>query len=226
MGIKENCEEIRERIVKTCKRAKRNNSEVKIIGIAKGRNTREIREAYECGIKCIGENRIEEAGIHRKELAGISEKIEWHFVGHLQGNKARKAVEMFEFIDSVDSLKLAEKIDRVALELNKRQKILIELNIADEESKSGFSVNEIEGAFAKLIGFKNLKIRGFMCIPPEPKTPEDSRKYFIVMREIRKKMESMHTIVLPVLSMGMSMDFEVAIEEGASEIRIGRKLFE
>ncbi len=224
MSIKENIERIRENIEKACIKSGRKPESVKILGATKDVSPSKIREAFSCGVKLFGENRVQEAIGKISELRDLD--IEWHMIGNLQRNKVKKALEVFHVIESVSSLKLAEEINKEAGKRNITAKGFIEVNIGGEASKSGFSEEELMHSLEILSTLPALEIFGLMTIPPFSPNPEDSRKYFARLREIAEKINSLKTgIFIKELSMGMSSDYIVAVEEGATIVRIGTAIF-
>ena len=219
MTIEENILKIRQRVVLACSRANRDPGGVAIVAVSKGRSTAEIRAAITSGITDIGENRVQEAALKYKELAGA--QIKWHLVGHLQTNKARDAVKMFDLIHSVDSLRLAEEINRQANKQNKVQAVLFQVNTSAEKSKFGLGPDEAEAVLSQAAALKNINIAGLMTIAPLSDDPQLVRPYFRRLRQLRDRINP-----AGVLSMGMTDDFEVAIEEGADLVRLGRAVFE
>ena len=207
-----------ERIIKEINSA---NPECRLVAVTKNHSADEVRELIELGQKDFGENKLQEltekADALKKEMS--EGKIIWHFIGHLQSNKAKKAVELCEWIHSVESLKLAKKIDSAAEEFNKKQKILIEVNVAGEENKYGLNPAEVEDFVNELKGMDNLDVKGLMTMAPFVEA-EETRPYFKKLKELADKLG------LEELSMGMSNDYRVALEEGASFVRIGSLLFE
>jgi hypothetical protein len=214
--IKENVLKVRKRIESACLRARREPAAVKLIAISKNRSIEEIGEAAASGITEFGENRVQEALLKYSVLSA-----QWHMVGHLQTNKVKDAVKIFNLIQSVDSLRLAREINQEALKVNKIQEILLEVKVSPEVTKFGLSPEEIPGVTQEISGFKNIKIRGLMAIAPIVQTPEEARPYFRMLKDLRARIDSKM-----ILSMGMSDDFEVAIEEGSDMVRIGRAIFE
>ncbi len=194
---------------------------VKIIGATKGVDIERIKIAYENGIKIFGENRVQEA---EKKIFSFKEP-EWHMIGHLQTNKVKKALNLFDMIQSVDSVKLAQEINRRAHKLNKKIKILLEVNTSGEETKYGFRREELLREFEKILDLKNLDIKGLFTIGPYPPDERRSRKSFSELRELRDKLETEYNLELKELSMGMSEDFIYALKEGATMIRLGRIIF-
>jgi PLP dependent protein len=228
--ISENLVRIREKIVSSCAKAGRPSAEVTLVCVSKNRSIEEIREVLEAGIKDIGENKVQEALIHHKTIAGTeyAPGIKWHMIGRLQTNKVKEAVRIFGLIHSVDSLKLAEEIDKQAAKINKLQDILIEVKTSPENSKFGISSGETAALVNSILNLKNLRLAGLMTMAPAGKDPEEARQYFRQLRELKTGLEDLSTVDyrLRELSMGMSDDFQVAVEEGATMVRIGRAVFE
>jgi pyridoxal phosphate enzyme (YggS family) len=228
MPIPENIAAVQEQIVAAAKRAGRAPSEVALMAVTKTHPKERIREAYEAGLRLFGENRVQEfagkAGV-LSDLPGA----DWHMIGHLQTNKAAKAAELFGAVDSVDSVKLAEKLDASAQALNKNLQILIEINVGGEEAKSGLALDspELENLLKSAPRMEALVFRGLMTVPPLTEDPEGARPYFRRLRTLRDQISSRKrpAISMDILSMGMSHDFEVAIEEGSTCIRIGTAIF-
>ncbi len=228
MSIAENLNAVRARMAAAARRAGRSPDDVALMAVTKTFGPDAIRAAYDAGQRLFGENRVQEfAGKYPavRSLAGA----EFHMIGHLQSNKAGKALEIFSAVDSVDSLHLAEKLDAAARKLGKRISVLIELNLGGEESKSG--LNPVSQDFGALLEaaprLTQLDFRGLMTIPPFTEDPQAARPYFRRLREIRDSLarRSLPGIRLDVLSMGMSHDFEVAIEEGSTCLRLGTAIF-
>lgn len=214
---------IKERVESLLKEIPEN---VKVVAAVKGRNPEEVLEAVEAGIKIIGENYVQET-LKLKEKINI-EGLSWHFIGHLQTNKVKYAVKLYDMIETVDSLKLAEEIDRYCQKNNKIMPVLIEINIAKETQKSGVFPEEVEEFVRKISHLKNIKIKGFMTMGPLVKNPEEIRPYFKKTREIYERIKNLNieNTEIEYLSMGMSDTYRIAIEEGANIVRIGRKIFE
>lgn len=203
-------------------RVDRNPEEIRLIAVTKSQPVDKIIEAADLGLRIFGESRVQEA---KGKIEKITEfKIEWHMIGHLQTNKAKEAVRLFSLIHSVDSEKLAIALDREASKFGKLQRILIQVKLSDEESKFGVKETEVEKLIQSCIKLKNLKVEGLMTIPPYFENPEDVRFYFRKLRQLRDGLIDKYDF-LKELSMGMSHDFEVAIEEGATMVRIGSALF-
>jgi pyridoxal phosphate enzyme (YggS family) len=184
-----------------------------------------IREAYEAGIRHFGENRVQEWEGKRAGTEGLG--ATWHLIGHLQSNKTARAARLFHSVDSVDDFAIAQRLDRARTEagITGRLRVLIEVRIAPEETKSGVELNELSALAEKFADLSRLQLAGLMCIPPFLEKPEQVRPYFMRLRELRDELAGKLGLALRVLSMGMSHDFEVAIEEGATEVRVGTALF-
>ena len=227
--IRENILEVRKRIEAACLRTKRDPAAIKLIAVSKGRSVEEIREALSSGLTDIGENRVQEALLKYsdKRLALGDMPMQWHMIGHLQTNKVKEAVKIFNLIHSVDSLRLAEEIDSQASKINKIQDILIEVKTSPEATKFGIKPDELTGFIKEVSGFKNINISGLMTIAPLVNNAEEARPYFRNLKELKDKVNLLSVLCYPlsVLSMGMTDDFEVAIEEGANMIRVGRAIF-
>ena len=218
---------ISERIVSACARVGRDESEVTLIAVSKTVSAERICAAIECGVLVLGENRVQEAA---DKIPGVAagtagRRIEWHLIGHLQSNKARRAVDLFTSIDSVDSYKLAERLDRIAGEIGRRLPILIEVNLGGESSKSGLNSDDVLRVIEQVRPLNHLEPRGLMTVPPYLEPAEEVRPYFRRLRELRDASRSVLGDGFSDLSMGMSNDFEIAIEEGATMVRIGTALF-
>jgi len=223
-SVRENLLRIQERIVAAAARAGRNAEEITLIGVSKTHPASAIREAYEAGIRHFGENRVQEWEGKRAGTEGLA--ATWHLIGHLQSNKAVKAANLFHSIDSLDDLALAQRLDRARVEVGiGKLRALIEVRVAPEETKSGVETRELPELAEKIAGLPRLELAGLMCIPPFLEQAEQVRSYFRRLRELRDHLGKALGLALPVLSMGMSHDFEVAIEEGATEVRLGTALF-
>jgi pyridoxal phosphate enzyme (YggS family) len=224
--LRDNVESIRSRISSASLRAGRRPDEVRLVAVTKTVGPDVIRNAVECGLREFGENRVQEARkkVRSEELRVMSEDISWHLIGHLQKNKAMAAVGLFDMIQSVDSIELAETLNGYAGKAGKIQRILLQVKLSDEESKYGIKKENIMSVIRRSEYMKNLKLEGLMTIPPYFDDPEKARPYFRKLREIKDEIEA-EGVALPELSMGMSNDFEVAIEEGATMVRIGTALF-
>ena len=221
-AIATNFLKISQQIEDTAIQSSRNPQEIQLIAVSKTQPPEAIQQLLEVGHFLFGESRVQEA---LAKIPLIASHAKWHFIGHLQKNKIRQALPVFECIESVDSLELAVNIDRIARELGLFPRALLEINIATESSKHGFHPERLRTEMESLLALERLQIEGFMGIPPRAKTAEDSRKYFARLREIRDAISAEFRVPLPQLSMGMSADFPVAIEEGATMVRVGTALF-
>lgn len=228
MSIVENIARVRERISEAARRAGRNPADVTLVAVSKTFPSELIHEAYTAGIRLFGENRVQEFSGKSWDLHDLGD-AEWHLIGHLQTNKAARAVELFTAIDSVDSVKLAEKLDALAGRMRKTLSILIEINVGGEEAKTGIAPGsqELQQILLAAPRWKNLTLRGLMTVPPYNEDPEGARPYFRQLREIRDEIAARRLpgVSVDVLSMGMSHDFEVAIEEGSTCVRVGTAIF-
>ena len=222
-AIAENLERIRERIARAAERAGRAAESVTLVAVSKTFPAQAIRAAYEVGLRDFGENRVQEWESKRAELADLN--ATWHLIGHLQSNKARRATNLFHRVDSVDSIALAQKLDVAAAEEGKRLQVLIEVHLGGEETKSGVAEGELLALAEAIAGLTNLELLGLMTIPPYFEELERVRPYFRKLRELRDAVSEGIGKELRVLSMGMSHDFEIAIEEASTEVRIGTALF-
>lgn len=203
-------------------RSSRPGESVRLVAVSKSHPPESLQEASEAGVEIFGENRVQEA---RSKAPLLPKSLRWHFIGHLQANKVRQALPLFELLHGVDSLSIAKDIDRVAAELGLFPKVLLEVNVAGEGTKFGFTPDALRRQIEELLGLGRLEIGGLMAIPPITNDPEDSRQYFIRLRELRDELQKEARVLLPELSMGTSGDFEVAIEEGATLVRVGSALF-
>jgi pyridoxal phosphate enzyme (YggS family) len=224
-SIRENLLQVEERIFAAARRAGRRGEEITLIGVSKTHPAEAIREAFEAGLRHFGENRVQEWEGKQGGIQDLS--ATWHLIGHLQSNKAAKAAKLFHAIDSVDDFPLAERLDRARGEIGASAKlrVLIEVHIAKEETKTGVGAEELPELVEKVARLPMLELAGLMCIPPFAENAGEARPYFSRLRELRDDLAKRLGRALPVLSMGMSHDFEVAIEEGATEVRVGTALF-
>jgi len=222
--LRENIKRINERIAGAASRAGRKPEDVQLVAVTKTVETEKIREGIEAGLKVLGENRVQEA---EGKILELGHGVQWHMIGHLQTNKVKKAVMLFDMIHSVDSLHLAFEIDKRSSALGKHMPILLQVDLAGEETKSGFSKEELFDALPQMAGLDHIKVWGVMTIPPFSPDPEASRPYFRELSDLREKIAGIYPegIRMDILSMGMSQDFEVAIQEGANMVRIGTALF-
>lgn len=223
MTAAERVAEVRGRIEAAARRAGRGADEIELIAVSKTHSVEAILAVAEAGVGVFGENRVQEAETKIPRLSGFR----WHFIGRLQRNKARKAVELFEMIHSVDSIRLGRTLARLGRERNRPVEGLIEVNLGGEESKGGVDPEDLEALVEALTIEEGLRIRGLMTVPPFAEDPEESRPYFRQLAELSRQVEARGVpgVSLEHLSMGMSADFEVAIEEGATMIRVGTALF-
>jgi pyridoxal phosphate enzyme (YggS family) len=228
-GLKERLASINQRIAAACARSGRSPSEITLVGVSKTVAPSIIKTAIEAGLRVFGENRVQEASSKINELKEFTLRhgVQWHLIGHLQSNKAGRAVELFHTIHSVDSLKLAERLNHLAGEIEKRLPILIEVNLGGEASKSGISPDEVLALCEKAGKLPHLELKGLMTVPPFLTNPEEMRQYFRRLCELRDQARETGAgdEHFKELSMGMSNDFEVAIEEGATLVRIGTAIF-
>jgi PLP dependent protein len=217
-----NLDRVREQIASAAAKSGRSADDIELVAITKTHPTEKVREAVEAGQTLFGESRVQEA---RAKIPELSSNIRWHFVGHLQKNKVRQALPLFEMIHSVDSLALAQDINRIAEEEGLYPRVLLEVNVAGEGSKFGFAPDDLRKQMEALLTLPRLSIEGLMCIPPLAVEPEDSRKFFVEVRELRDSLENEFNMKLPQLSMGMTQDFPIGIQEGATLVRVGTAIF-
>ena len=220
--IAENLERVRTQIADAAAKSGRSAADVDLVAISKTHDAEKVREAIETGQTLFGESKIQEA---RAKIPDLPSSTRWHFVGHLQKNKIRHALPLFELIHSVDSLALAQEINRIAEEEGLHPRVLLEVNVAGEGSKFGFAPEKLRAEMESLLALPRLSILGLMCIPPIADKDEASRKYFVQVRELRDKLQSEFHVDLAQLSMGMTQDYAVAIEEGATLVRVGTAIF-
>jgi pyridoxal phosphate enzyme (YggS family) len=221
-SIAENLERVQEQITQAAAKAGRAVEDVELVAISKTHDAAKVREAIEAGQTLFGESRVQEARVKIPELPS---NLRWHFVGHLQKNKIRHALPLFELIHSVDSLALAQELNRVAEEDGLHPRVLLEVNVAGEGSKFGFGPDRLRAEMESLLAFSRLSILGLMTIPPLAEEAEASRKYFVQLRELRDRLQMEFHVDLAQLSMGMTQDFAVAVEEGATLVRVGTAIF-
>ena len=221
-SIAENLARAREQIAQAAAKDGRAVDGVELVAIKKTHNAEKVREAYDEGQILFGESRVQEARVKIPELPS---NLRWHFVGHLQKNKIRQALPLFELIHSVDSLALAQDMNRIAQEEGLHPRVLLEVNVAGEGSKFGFAPDKLREQMETLLTLPRLSIEGLMCIPPLAEKAEVSRNYFVHLRELRDALEKEFDLKLPHLSMGMTQDFTVAVEEGATLVRVGTAIF-
>jgi PLP dependent protein len=216
VDIKANLEKVEQQVERACRRAGRDPSGVLLIAVSKTVEVERIRAAVGAGVAALGENRVQEA---KEKVAALGQPVPWHLIGSLQTNKAKDAVQLFDWIHSVDRLELAQELDKRAHAIGRTVRGLLQVNLGDEPQKGGAAPGEVKPLVDTLAGFAHLQIRGLMAIPPQVERPEDARPYFRRLRELRDELGLAH------LSMGMSADYEVAIEEGATMVRVGTSIF-
>ncbi len=220
--IAENLERVREQIAQAAAKAGRSADELELVAISKTHDAAKVREAIEAGQRLFGESRVQEA---RAKIPELPSNLRWHFVGHLQKNKIRHALPLFELTHSVDSLALAEDVNRIAEEDGLHPRVLLEVNVAGEGSKFGFKPDKLRAEMESLLALPRLSILGLMTIPPIAEEAEASRKYFVQLRELRARLQTEFHVDLAQMSMGMTQDFAVAVEEGATLVRVGTAIF-
>lgn len=220
--IAENLERVREQIAAAANKSGRSVDDIDLVAISKTHDAEKVRDAIEAGQSLFGESKVQEA---RAKIPELPSNTRWHFVGHLQKNKIRHALPLFELIHSVDSLALAQEMNRIAEEDGLHPRVLIEVNVAGEGSKFGFEPAKLREEMESLLALARLSILGLMCIPPLGEEPEESRKYFIRLRELRDQLQTEFHVDLAQLSMGMTQDYGVAVEEGATLVRVGTAIF-
>src|SRR5205814_523097 len=220
--IAENLERVREQIAQAAAKAGRAGDVIQLVAITKTHDAEKVREAIEAGQILFGESRVQEA---RAKIPELPSNLRWHFVGHLQKNKIRHALPLFEMIHSVDALALAQDINRIAEEEGMHPRVLLEVNVAGEGSKFGFAPDKLREEMESLLALPRLSILGLMCIPPVAEEAEASRKYFVTLREFRDSLQTEFHVDLAQLSMGMTQDYVVAVEEGATLVRVGTAIF-
>ena len=215
--------EVRGRIEAACARAGRSADEVEIVAVTKTHGAEVVKEAWDAGLRIVGENKVQEAAW--KKPASVTGPM-WHLIGHLQSNKVRHALELFDFIHSVDSAKLADRIDFIADSIGASPHVLLEVNVSGEKSKSGMRPEDVRPTLEHIAAeCPRITVEGLMTMAPFSENPEDARPYFRRLRELRDGLQDSLGIGLPRLSMGMSGDYEVAVEEGATWVRLGTVLF-
>jgi hypothetical protein len=228
VSISDNIAEVRSQIEAAARRAHRDPSTITLMAVSKTFPAEAIREAHAAGLRLFGENRVQEFAAKADAVRGL-DGANFHFIGHLQSNKAALAAELFHAVDSIDSIKLAEKLNAAAEKSGKILPVLIEINVGGEEAKTGVALGS--GEFGRILieaeRWKNLSLRGLMTVPPYADDPEGARPHFRQLRQIRDKIAARHlpAVSMNVLSMGMSHDFEVAIEEGSTCVRVGTAIF-
>ncbi len=220
--IADRLRKIQGEIAVAAERCGRQAEDVTLIAISKTHPAEAIREAWDEGQRIFGESRVQEA---LAKIPDLPQAIQWHFIGHIQSNKIRKALPHFVLFHGIDSADCALAMDRIACEMGLRARILLEVNVAGEATKFGFDREALKQNMDSLLALRSVDIEGLMAIPPAVEKPEDARKYFVSLRELRDELVSTTGTSLPALSMGMSDDFSVAIEEGATLVRVGTSIF-
>jgi len=218
----EHLEQVRQETAAAVAKASRSIDEIELVAASKKQDAEKIRAAEEAGQTLFGESRVQEA---RAKIPLLPSRLRWHFIGHLQKNKIRHALPLFELFHGVDSLALAQDIDRIAVEEGMQPRVLLEVNLAGEASKHGFAADDLRRDLETMLSLGRLTIEGLMTMPPLSPEAEASRKYFVALRELRDELEAKFNVRLPQLSMGMSGDFSIAIEEGATLVRVGSAIF-
>ena len=222
MDIAANLERVGAQISVALEKSGRVPGDVQLVAVSKKQDAEKVRAAFDAGQAIFGESRVQEA---RSKIPLLPSAVRWHFIGHLQKNKIRHALPLFELFHSIDSLDLARDMERIADEEGLRPRVLLEVNVAGEGSKIGFAPEKLREQMEELLRLVRLNVEGLMCIPPLAPEAEDSRRYFVMLRELRDELERSFTVKLPHLSMGMTQDFTVAVEEGATMVRVGTAIF-
>ena len=222
LSIAENLERVRKQIAHAGAKAGRAIDEIELVAITKMHPAEKVRQTIEAGQTLFGESRVQEA---RAKILELPSNVRWHFVGHLQKNKIRHALPLFELFHGVDSLALAQEMNRVAADDGMHPRVLLEVNVAGEGSKFGFSPDKLREQMEELLALPRLSILGLMTIPPIAEQAEASRKYFVELRELRDRLQTEFRVDLAQLSMGMTQDFPVAVAEGATLVRVGTAIF-
>ena len=220
--IAENLEFVRQKIARAAAKASRSADEIELVAVSKAHDAEKIRAAEEGGQLLFGESRVQEA---RAKIPLLPSRLRWHFIGHLQKNKIRHALPLFELFHGIDSLALAQDLNRIAEEEGMHPRVLLEVNVAGEGSKHGFAPASLRDEMETALSLGRLSLEGLMTIPPLAPEAESSRPHFVALRELRDELEGEFNVRLPHLSMGMSNDFAIAIEEGATLVRVGTAIF-
>lgn len=222
--IKDNLARVLERIEDAARRAGRKGTEIRLVAVSKTVEPERVRQAIEAGAKILGENYVQEA---QKKREALNLHVEWHFIGHLQTNKAKQAARLFDLVHSVDSIALADELNRQGERVNKVIPVLLQVSLSGEPTKFGAREGKMIEMAGQLSGLKSIALKGLMTMPPYAEDPESSRPYFGQLRNLRDRMagQKIPGITMEELSMGMSGDFEVAIEEGATLVRVGTAIF-
>ncbi|HEX4706696.1 MAG TPA: YggS family pyridoxal phosphate-dependent enzyme, partial [Candidatus Udaeobacter sp.] len=218
ISIADNLERVRKQIADAAAKSGRSADDVELVAITKTHPAEKVREAIEAGQTLFGESRVQEA---RAKIPEMASAIRWHFVGHLQKNKIRHALPLFEMFHSIDSLALAQDMNRIAEEEGMHPRVLLEVNVAGEGSKFGFAPDKLREQMEELLALPRLSILGLMTIPPLAEEADASRKHFVALRELRDRLQTEFRVDLAQLSIGMTNDFPIAVEEGATLVRVG-----
>lgn len=221
-SMEERIARVHARMAAACARAGRVADSVRLVAVSKTHPPERVEEAARCGLRLFGENKVQEAAA---KIPHCSSSLEWHLVGHLQSNKARTAVQLFSMIHSIDSADLLQRLNRICDEEGRRMPVCLEVNVAGEGSKYGLAPDAVAGVLAAAQACSRIEVVGLMAIPPAVEDPERARGFFRTLREIRDRLRADTGYELPELSMGMSHDFEIAIEEGATMVRVGTDIF-
>ena len=221
-GIPERLEQVRAEIEQAAAKSGRNIQEIELIAVSKAHDAEKIREAVAGGQLLFGESKVQEG---RAKIPLLASHLRWHFIGHLQKNKVRHALPLFELVHTIDSVDLAKQVERIGKEDGLFPRVLLQVNVAGEGSKFGFTPGVLMESMEQLLELQRLSIEGLMTIPPLTMEPEKSRPHFARLRSLRNELEQRFHLTLPHLSMGMSDDFGVAVEEGATLVRIGTRIF-
>lgn len=224
MGIADNLNLVEEKISAACERAGRSREEVKLIAVSKTKPIKDINEAIAYGVRSFGENKVQEL---KEKMEILGEELDWHLIGHLQTNKVKYVVGKVSLIHSLENLRLAEALDKEAKKRDTIVDVLVEVNVAEEDSKFGIKPENAESFIRQISEFDNIRVKGLMTVAPYTEIPEENRKYFRKLNEIMVDLNSknIHNVSMNVLSMGMTGDYEVAIEEGATLVRVGTGIF-
>ena len=214
--------QVREFVADAARKSGRNAEQIELVAVSKTHTAEKVQEAIEAGQLLFGESRVQEA---RAKIPLLPSRLRWHFIGHLQKNKIRHALSLFELFHGIDSLVLAQEMERIAEEEGVRPRVLLEVNVAGEASKHGFSPEALRRDLEAALSLGRLTIEGLMTLPPFAPEAEASRQYFIALRKLRDQLKAEFDVRLPQLSMGMSGDFPIAIEEGATLVRVGTAIF-
>lgn len=213
---------VQERIAEAADKSGRSPNDIELVAVSKTHAAEKVQAAVEAGQLLFGESRVQEA---RGKIPLLPSRLRWHFIGHLQKNKIRHALPLFELFHGIDSLALSQDMQRIAAEEGLQPRILLEVNLAGEASKHGFGPETLRRDLEAVLSLGRLTVEGLMTIPPLASEPEASRRYFVALRELRDQLEAEFHVRLPQLSMGMSDDFPIAIEEGATLVRVGSAIF-